>query len=293
MNWRERWLLPALPALLRGAEAAEWRRWLGRATRLADGGYGPRHALADALGLPLPQLPWVRAQARADLPDSLADTAVVRADRIRTRVDGFALRLTGLNDAPLTAALQRQIAEAVADVFSDARLRLQPGAGGRQYLCGEAPASLDGPQTLPPDALFGTDLADALPPTPRWRRLLNELQICLNQSGPGQAGHGVLHADGFWFWGDARAELAQLPEPGWREVEDQEIEALLELLGWRGQPGGKQSGLREGLSAAPAGIAGALRHGPLLLCFASGERYCLRPRDRWRIWCGPWREAAT
>jgi hypothetical protein len=285
----ERWLLPALPALLRGADGAQWRHWLGRARRLTDSGYGPRHALADALGQPLAQLPWVHAQARADLPQALAETAVVRADRIRSRVDGFALRLTGLNDALLAAPLQQQLTEVVNELCADVGLRLQQAPGGRQYLCGMPGEDLDGPQTLPPDALLGTDLADALPTALRWRRLLNDVQICLNQSGPNQAGHGVIQADGYWFWGDSRAELTQLVEPGWVQLEDAEIKALTDLLGWKGEPGSATAGLREGPSAQPGGIADALRCGPLLLCYASGERFELRPRDRWRFWASHWK----
>ncbi len=289
----ERWLLPTLPSLLRGADGADWRRWLGRATRLADGGFGPRHALAEALGQPLLELPWVRSQARADLPAALADTAVFRADRIRTRVDGFALRLIGLNDAPLAVDLQRQVGEIVAELFGDSGLRLQAGAEGRQYLCGSLVGELEGPDVAPPDALFGTNLADAMPPTLRWRRLLNELQICLNQTDPGQAGRSIVQADGLWFWGDARAEIAQLPEPGWSAVEDDEIALLLDLLGWGAKAEGGLVGLREGPTARPDAIASALGNGPLLLCCASGERFVLRPRDRWRFWRAPWTEATS
>jgi hypothetical protein len=173
----------------------------------------------------------------------------------------------------------------VAELFGECGLRLQAGADGRQYLCGSVSGEIEGPQVEPPDALFGTNLADAMPPTLRWRRLLNEVQICLNQTDPGQS---IAQADGLWFWSDARAEIARLPEPGWGEVEDGEIALLLDQLGWSGKAKRGQPGLREGPTARPDAIPTALRNGPLLLCCASGERFVLRPRDRWKIWRTAW-----
>lgn len=286
----ERWLLPSLRSCLAGPEQTQWRRWLGRAQRLPDAAVGPRLAAAEALALAPLQVPWVSALATADLDPEQARTAWLRLDRVVLLVDGYRLRLAGLLDQPWSDSQWRQLQECLGDLPEAAAWRLQAGPAGRAYLCtppGPGQNSLPAaPATLPPDALLGADLLEALPAARLWRRLLNDCQVALSTNELAQAGHGIRQSEAPWLWGDATQEASR-SEVAWGMVDDAELQHLLGHLGCQTHAMAGR-GVREGSSAQPAMIVPALRQGPLWLGFACGARFVLQPHDRWRFWKPSW-----
>ena len=286
----ERWLLPSLRSCANGSQGSEWRRWLGRGLRLSDVDAGPRLAVAGALSLTPAQVPWVRALAQQDLPDEWAGRAWLRLDRVTLQVDGFRLRLVALHDQPWSDHQWHSLQTCLRELPGTENWQLQPGQGGRSYLCVDGPLSdrtlPEGPGTPPPDALLRADLLESLPTARLWRQFLNDAQVALSPRDLTQAGHGVLQSEAPWLWGDAREEIEQCGL-NWASVDDPELRALARYLRLNvGEGAGPR--LREGATATPASIAKALKQGPLWLGFACGARWLLRPRDRWRWWTSAW-----
>lgn len=290
MNAQTTWLLPGFRGLLAGPQAADWRRWLGRAEELPTGEFGARRAFADALGADPRQLPWARATSTAELPPEAASRVLAIADPIQTRVEVFDLRMLGSGSSGLSAALIDQLLRDCNDYLREDGLTLIAGTQ-RWYLCGER-ADWPDPATLPTDSLLGSSLAAHLPESPQWQRLLNETQVFLNQYPPlqasRQAGQGSI--DSLWYWGGAHAQWR--PERiDWLAVEESDLKALGSAYGLGAEASSGGVGVVEGPGTVPKAIADALRRGTLALNFASGERFRLRPRDRWRFWVAPFVES--
>lgn len=279
------WLLPGLRAVLNGADGERWRGWLGRAERLEDSAFGARQAWADALGVAPEQLPWARACAAHELDPVAADQVLAIADPLQTRVEMFDLRVLGVGAGQLSADQAAGLLEAINGYLEDEGLRLIASAV-RWYLCGDAERWPDA-GCLPSDSLLGSSLAGYLPESLPWQRLLNELQVYLKQhqllQQLKQRGGGV---DSLWFWGGASA-APQSVACSWMVVEEADFRALGEYLGLQDGEYAAGDGIVEGAGANAAAIGSALRRGSLRLHFASGERFALRSRDRWRFWVKP------
>jgi len=283
------WILPSLSALLASPEADGWRLWLGRAERLPQSEFGARQAFADALGNEIATLPWARASASVDLQPEQAERVVAIADPLQTRVEVFDLRLIGVGLGALASTAVAELIAGINQWIADDGLEL---VVGRQhwYLCGDAGTWSD-PGCAPPDSLLGASLADALPKAPRWQRLLNETQMFLNQN-PGMQqlrADGATAIDSLWFWGGAsvwpsqsRVASIEASEPGFM--------AIASALKLDGGNNPNAPGLVEGPSTRADAVPSALAQGRLRLYCASGERFALRPRDRYRFWSAPYTE---
>ncbi len=280
------WLLPGLRAVLSSTDGERWRRWLGRAERLDDSAFGARQALADALGVAPEQLPWARACAAQELDPEAAHEVLAIADPLQTRVEMFDLRVLGVGAGQLSADQAAGLLEAINGYLADEGLQLIASAE-RWYLCGEAERWPDA-GCLPSDSLLGSSLAAYLPDSLPWQRLLNELQVYFKQhqllQQLKQRGSGSV--DSLWFWGGASAAPRSVA-CSWMEVEEADFRALGEHLGLHDGERVAGDGVVEGASANAEGIGTALRRGRLRLHFASGERFALQPRDRWRFWVKP------
>ena len=289
MGIQTTWLLPSLRALLRGADAELWRRWLGRASRLPDGTFGARQAFADALGVPLTTLPWARACAAAELAPTEAARVVAIAEPIQTRVEVFNMRVLGSGWGALPDSQRAQLMADLNQYLQAEGLCLVAGAH-HWYLCAEDGEWPD-PQCLPCDSLLGSSLSEFLPQSLVWQRLLNELQVFLNQHAPLQAAkaRGETQADSLWFWGGAASSPAAAV--AWLEAEEFEFQALGSRLSLAAKAAAGGSGICE-RPFDPLDVSASLRRGRLRLNFACGARFVLESRDRWRFWAPAWGESS-
>ncbi|RFF31950.1 hypothetical protein DZC52_02870 [Wenzhouxiangella sediminis] len=176
-------------------------------------------------GRPLPAAPLTR---RLDRPDDAAGVWL-RADPVGLVPDLAAVWLQ-----PERRFGAGAWSEAISDLLEEEGLALELTASGRGYIALErSPESL----FVPPWALAGSSLDHAMPEgddARRWRRLLNETQVLLQQHRRSADDPAAIPGS-LWFWGGG-----SLPEPEKAVARVQRIVAgdpvLVGLADWLGLP---------------------------------------------------------
>lgn len=293
LNAATTWLLPSLSVALAGDHGERWRDWLGRARELPQSEFGARQAFADALGVDLPQVPWARACAEAELNADQASRVLALVDPLQTRVEMFNLRLLGVGVAALDPAAVATLIEVLNGWIAEDELQIVAGQQ-HWYLCGKRESWSD-PACLPPDSLLGACLNDSLPAERQWQRLLNETQMFLNQDADLQRrrADGAAAIDSLWFWGGGGLSTTQCDRSTWVDALEFDFRAVATRLGLATSRAPGASAIVEGDGTLPLAIPLALSRGALRLHFASGERFLLRRRDRYRFWSSPYLEASA
>lgn len=302
-----------LPTLRKADDSVSVQRLLhrlGQAERLPNQGADMHSALSNVFDV---------------VPADFSEAAVLRhaeADDAGTGVwlcadpCWLVAEITGLR---MMAGGAMQLSECEADDFAavltpmlgDAGIALQRSAPDRWYL--QLPAGAEAPQFSPLRDVLGDDIERHLPDGksgPRWRHLLNEVQMLLHQHRHNErrATRGLAPVNSLWFWGGGRLPNRVRCAQDQLLSDDLLVRGLAKLAA---VPCSTVTTLAALLEKGPRvavdfryqndwsaladnwllPLVAALRRGPiteLQCCFGSGERCRLRAWHRFRFWRRPW-----
>ncbi|MGA9423299.1 MAG: phosphoglycerate mutase [Rhodanobacteraceae bacterium] len=283
--------------------------WISRGDHLTDQPEGSDAMLSACFDVAGQRMPT--AALTRELDGMAPDDAVwLRADPAHVQADMVSARLLACGDLGLSRAESDEFLSALKPLFGDAGLRIEAGTPARWYVRCEGDVGL--PEFAPPEAALGDDLRAHLPAGSaggRWRSLLNEAQIVLHNhplNAKRRAG-GKTGVNSIWFWGGGRRPDWVRTHVAWAMSNDALMRALAlragiacdssvgkfdELSRNEDATGTRLLDLRR-VSAEPLergwlgpidAVLRARRIGRVDLLFASGERYRVVPRHRWRWW---------
>jgi hypothetical protein len=292
-----------LPALSHFDPAHPLRPWLVRADRLAEGTAGYLAGLSDQFrgaGNPLP----AAALTRESLAGDAEGAAWLCADPAWVQPDLTGARLLACGQWHLSMEDALALAAPLKPVFGDAGMLLEVTHPDRWHL--RLPPATPLPAFAAPEQALGEDLSQHLPAGVegrRWRVLLNEVQVILHQHplNAARRAQGLAPINSVWFWGGGSLP-GRLKSPLSRVVSD---DLLLRALATRAElpwfartPEAVADAGSQGLidlQDLPASeiasswwptLQAMLERQPLVLHFASGERWLRKPWHRWRLWRG-------
>jgi len=299
-------LLPALSRLGGAALSPLTARYLGRGERLTGVAPGRQAQLRRYFGLPEHQWPMAALTRQDDCADA-AGALWLRADPCHICPDINGARLLAIGDMLLhDRAEAAALLPALQAVFAEAGFHFDMGAPGRWYL--KLPAGMPLPETLSPEDALGLDLVGHVASGAsgrRWRALLSEVEITLHHHPHNAAriAAGQLPINSVWLWGGgvlpkhiatsvrafysndetalalaAAAGVAKLLEP----LSFQEG-GVFDLTTIRSIPELDTHWLHPAISALTGGQISRLH-----IDSEDGQRWCLRPAHRWRLWRKPW-----
>ena len=291
-----------LPDLARFAPDHPAHELLRKADRLAPGAKGYLAGLAERFvvngGLPAGALTRELMAGDAEGANWLcADPAWVQPD-----LNGA--RLLACGQMQLSTEDAQSLAKPLKPVFGDAGMILEVSSPDRWHVRMSAGSAT--PSFAAPEQAMGEDLFEHLPQGAdgrRWRVLLNEVQVLLHQHplNAERRARGLPPINSLWLWGGG--PLPTVVRTSLLGVIGDEV-----LLGALAKRAGVATVARTA-SAVASSTAGWLidlqdlpaddiattwwpsvqalaRQQPLLLSFASGERWLHRPWHRWRFWRG-------
>ncbi|MGH8145880.1 MAG: phosphoglycerate mutase [Rhodanobacteraceae bacterium] len=295
-----------LPALASVNEAPALRAWLARGDRLPDVRNARDAVVRELFRFAGDSMPAaaVRHCTHADNAETgiwlAADPAYVRSEATGARLMAWPLDDLGSDDASQLADALRPLLAGVGvslsvDTPSTWCLRLSGEAPNAEFVC-------------PVDAL-GVDMLECLPRGDAgrtWRRLFNEVQVTLHAHpvNARRVAAGKLPVNALWFWGEG-----SLPNPVETSLHavasgDDVLRGLAKLAGairlepslaaLQGDCGGGGALLLDlvfGVGESVAEWLPALqrclavsRCDTIMLTFAGGERFRVRPHHRLRFW---------
>ena len=292
-----------LPALAHFEPAHPLREWLTRADRLSDGRAGYLVGLGDYFQGIDANVP-AAAITREFLAGDAAGASWLSADPAWVQPDMNGVRLLACGQLQLEMAEARALAAALSPVFDEAGLRLDISTPDRWHL--KLPPGTPLPAFATPEQALGEDLSQHLPAGAegrRWRVLLNEIQVLLHQHplNAQRRARGLAPVNSLWLWGGGR-----LPGPLHSDLRGVISDDLL-LRALAGHAGvAQQARTVETVAGAGAGwlidlqdlpadeiasrwrpvLQPLLDRQPVVLHFASAERWRRKPWHRWRLWRG-------
>lgn len=289
-----------LPDLQRFDSVHPLRALLRRGERLPDGAKGYLGGLAFYFRCE-GELP-AAALIRNHLVGGAGDACWLCADPAWIQPDMSGARLLACGQLPLSMEEAEALAEPLQPVFADQGIKLVISSPQRWHL--RVPADMPLPRFAAPEQALGEDLYEHLPQGlegRRWRVLFNEVQVLLHQH-PGNIARrerGLPPVNSLWFWGGG--VLPSRIDTALRGVIGEDL-LLLALAHRAGIPAQRrtastvdavQTGWLFDLQDQPVELIASewwpslqtlSKRLPLLLSFASGERYLHRPWHRWRFW---------
>lgn len=220
----------------------------------------------------------------------------LRADPAYVRPDMTGARVLAIGELGLSRDEAEALVQPLRPLFGDAGFPVSAPHPARWYLALPVEARL--PAFAPPEAVLGDDLFLHLPDGPegrRWRALLNEAQVMLHNHpvNAARVAAGKLPANSLCFWGAGRLPdhvRARLRDVGSDEATLASLAALSQAHPLSGE--GRLldvRALRDWAaveSLLPNALAEAGERG-VLLDFADGAAWWLRPGQRWRFWRRP------
>lgn len=289
-----------LPNLQRFDALHPVRSLLLRADRLDEGANGYLGGLAHYFqcrgGIP------AAALTRDHLVGDAADAGWLSADPAWIQPELNGARLLACGQLQLSMDEAQSLAKPLKPVFGDAGMILEISSPDRWHLRLLSQAPL--PDFAAPEQALGEDLFEHLPQGPdgrRWRALLNEVQVLLHQHpvNAERRARGLPPVNSLWLWGGGA--LPQRVTTNLTGVigEDLLLLALARRADISVQPRNEAS-----VTSVPAGwlvdlqdqsvdaiaetwwplLQSQAKRQPLMLAFASGERWLYRPWHRLRFW---------
>lgn len=294
-----------LPPLARFEDARSFRRWLARGDRLPDAQRGREAQLREVFQVPGISLP-VAALLREYFAHDAGENLWLCADPAYVRVEANGARLLACGDELQLARDEAEdLARTLRPLFGDAGAPLEIASPVNWAL--RLPPATKMPAFVSPEEALGANLLEHLPQGDagrRWRVLFNEAQVILH-SHPVNAARrerGLMPINALWFWGagalpmwvksglklaisDAplvhalagRAGVAIAAVTGALDQVRRGEDVLMDL-GWR-EASEVESGWLPGLQRMRGG-----RVQSVMIAFASGERFRIRPWHRLRFW---------
>ncbi len=292
-----------LPVLAHFEPDHPLREWLPRADRLSAGGGGYLDGLGDYFS-DVDASVSAAAITREFLAGDAGDALWLSADPAWVEPDMNGVRLLACGQLQLSMDEAQAFATMLRPVFDEAGMQLEVSAPDHWHV--RLPADTSLPHFAAPEQALGEDLSQHLPQGPdgrRWRVLLNDIQVLLHQHplNAERRARGLPPVNSLWLWGGGA--LPSPPQSPLRGVISDDL--LLRSLASRAAIG-HQLRTPETVAAAasawlidlqdlaPADIASSwwsilrplLERQPVVLHFASGERWQRKPSHRWRFWRG-------
>lgn len=288
-----------LPSLQRFEPALPLRNGLRRADRLPDAEVG----YLDGLRAAFPgEGPLAAAALTRDLLMGDAGTQVwLSADPAWIQPDLNGARLLACGRLGLELHEARALGESLRATFADAGMQLEVTSADRWHV--RVPDA-DVPAFAAPEQALGEDLYMHLPQGPqgrRWRALITEVQVILHQHplNAQRRERGLPPVNSLWLWGGGVLPQRLNARHAGVASDDVLLRALahragiaalsmdvaataLPAAGWLVDLQGLPAADIE--TAWSARIAAAMRRQPVLLHFASGERWLHQPWHRLRFW---------
>jgi hypothetical protein len=289
-----------LPHLQRFDPANPLRVLLQRADRSNNGAKGYLGGLSAYFpcseGMP------AAALTRGHLAGDAGETIWLSADPAWVQPDLSGARLMACGQLQLAMDEAQALAEPLKPVFADAGMMLEVSSPDRWHL--RLPPQTSLPNFAAPEQALGEDLYEHLPPGQEgrsWRILLNEVQVLLHAHPVNTArrARGLPPINSVWLWGGGALPTRVTTTLAGVIGEDLLLLALAKQAGIPAQPRNPTS-----ISAAQPGwlidlqdlavddiavawwplLQAQAKRQPLLLSFASGERWLCRPWHRLRFW---------
>lgn len=242
------------------------------------------------------------ALTREHLCGDAGDANWLSADPAWVQPDLSGARLMACGQLQLDMGEAQALAEPLRPVFGDAGMTLEISSPDRWHL--RLPSSVSLPDFAAPEQALGEDLYDHLPSGQEgrsWRILLNEVQVLLHQHAVNAArrARGLPPINSVWLWGGGALPSQMMTTLTGVISEDLLLLALAKRAGIAMHPRSPAS-----VNAAQAGLLIDLqdlavddiaatwwpllqtqsRRRPMVLSFASGERWLSRPWHRLRFW---------
>ncbi|MEO9078165.1 MAG: phosphoglycerate mutase [Rhodanobacter sp.] len=290
-----------LPALKQVEPSHPLLECLHRADRLDHGRAGYLNGFATffpGMGEDLPAAAITREFVAGDAADALW----LAADPAWVRPDMTGARLLACGQLQLSIDEAHALAHALRPLFDELGMQLLVSTADRWHL--QLPAGTVLPHFAAPEQALGEDLTQHLPAGAegrRWRVLLNDIQITLHQLPLNAQRHarGLPPVNSLWLWGGG--QLPAKLHSGCNAVisDDLLLRALAHRAGVLQHTRTPQavasatSGCLIDLQDLPSSEIAAnwwpilqtlLARHPVVLHFASGERWQHKPWHRWRFW---------
>jgi hypothetical protein len=293
-------LLPERRRLAAAALDAPLAARFGRADRPGDATPGETAQLRRHFTLVPDAWPMAALTRLIESGDADAD-AWLRADPAFVRVEMGGARLMACGDLGFAPGEAEDLLAPLRPVFGEAGMPISAGADGRWYL--RLARATPIPDFAPPAEALGADVLPFLPvgrDFAKWRSLFNEAQVLLHHHprNAARVAAGLPPVNSLWFWGGG-ALPDRVAAPFAAVLgEDFELRALAHRagIGDRAQAPGSvladhrrdRDWSRVHAQLLGTGAAGdAARFARILVDFADGARYELRPAQRWRLWRRP------
>ncbi len=291
-----------LPDLKRFAPGHPTLALLARADRLTDGPRGYLAGAAQRFGLQ-ENLP-AGALTRQLMAGDAGDANWLSADPAWVQPDLNGARLLACGQMQLSAKDADELADALKPLFAEADMALEVSSPDHWHV--RLPADTAVPPFAAPEHALGEDLYYHLPQGEegrRWRILLNDVQVVLHQHpiNVERRQRGMAPVNHLWLWGAGL--LPGVVTTSLKQVISDDV-LLRALAAKAGTPA-----MARDVSAVSAAEPGTLvdlqdlpvddiamqwtpallelaKRKPLVLAFASGERWLHRPWHRLRFWRG-------
>lgn len=292
-----------LPALTHVEPGHPLRELLLHADRLTDGAAGYLGGLGEYFqGV---DSAWPAAALTRDfLSGDAGEATWLAADPAWIQPDMNGVRLLACGQLQLDMDEAEALAAPLRPVFDEAGMQLHLSTPDRWHL--KLPPGLTLPTFAAPEQALGEDLSQHLPAGGegrRWRVLLNEIQVLLHQHplNAQRRARGLAPVNSLWLWGGGG-----LPGPLHSDLSGVISDDLLLRALAR-----HASVIQQVRTADTVAIAGAgwlidlqdlpaddiashwwptlqplLERQPVVLHFASNERWQHKPWHRWRFWRG-------
>jgi len=294
-----------LPPLAGFDGAPALKRWLARGDRLPDVPRGRETQLREAFQFPGASLP-AAALLREHIAHDAGESLWLCADPAYVRVEANGARLLACGDElQLTREDAESLAQPLQALFGDAGAPLEITSPANWVL--RLPPGAQLPAFVSPEESLGANLLEHLPQGDggrRWRALFNEAQIMLHSHPVNVARRerGAMPVNALWFWGAGALPMWVKSSLKLAISDDPLVHALASRAGVSNAAvtSGALDQLQRGentlldlrsqqASQIESGWAPRLqrmrgRAQVMMLAFASGERFRIRPWHRFRFW---------
>jgi hypothetical protein len=292
-----------LPALAQFEAGHPLRAWLARANRMADGASGYRAGLAQWFTGIEADLP-AAAITRQLLAGDAGDAIWLSADPAWAQPDMSGVRLMACGHMQLQLDEAQALADGLRPALDEVGMQLLVSEPDHWHL--RLSPGTPFPVFTAPEQALGEDLGAHLPQGAegrRWRILLNDLQVLLHQhplnAQRQQRGQSPINC--LWLWGGGCLPPPPVSQLAGVVSDDLLLRALAAHAGIARQRRTTDAIAASGaawlvdLQDLPAhalvsswlpALIPLFDREPVVLHFASGERWLHKPWHRWRFWRG-------
>ncbi|MEO8002648.1 MAG: phosphoglycerate mutase [Arenimonas sp.] len=271
---------------------------LGQADKLPDLNAGEQAQLERHVSILPRRWPMAALTRQFDANDA-EHYSWLRADPAHVRAEMGVVRLLACGELGLTQSEADELLKPLKILFGDVGFPLSAPHPSRWYLMLPKESKL--PDFKSPDEAIGADIFSLLPTddtAKRWRALLNEAQITLHNHplNAERIQKGLLPVNSLYFWGSGVLPDQVKFHPQNIKTDDVNIKSLMLHAGLKQQDKSDGATLVDCRSIRDWSLferehllptINQLKQGKqaeLVLDFADGASFSLKPSQKWRFW---------